>query len=156
MRARFQRYENYKAANGFAAFNASWRKAMFRSDICMPAMLGLAIISSSIGCQAVGRSPLGYRSRQTPSPAEAVVNQSNDAANRGDGGAAAETASERLKTESRALSTQYAAPQDPELTKFANSPGADAAVSASASAGSGVTTSSANSSGSRCTKGCCR
>lgn len=122
----------------------------------MPAMLGLALISSSIGCQAIGRSPLGYRSRQTPSPAEVVVNQSSDAARRGDGGATAEKASQRLATESRALSSKFAAPQDPELAKFANSPGADEAISASASAGSGVNTSSANSSGSRCTKGCCR
>ena len=128
---------------------------MDRNRDCIHLLLGLALLSSSLGCQAIGRSPLGFRSRQTSIPAEVVANQSGDTTSGANVTAAVEDASQQVARESRALSDKYAAPQDPELAKFANSPGADASLSASSSAGSGVTTSSANSSGSRCTNGCC-
>lgn len=129
---------------------------MVRNQLGMYALLVLAVTASSIGCQAIGRPPLGYRSRSTSTPLEVAANQDTAATNRTNAATATDDSSQRLAMESRALSKQYAAPQDPELAKFANSPGADAAISASSSARSGVRTSNANSSGSGCTNGCCR
>lgn len=109
----------------------------------------LMTLTFQAGCQVAGRTPFGFGAKRSTFGNSEIASGAQEQPL----ATTQQSSADTIAAQSRALSNQFAVPSNPELEKYASSPGADQATASSSLARRSAP---AVSSSSGCSKGCCR